>query len=242
MPGGRLLERDDERAALLAALDGAERGRGGVVIVEAAAGLGKSALLETAGALAAERGARVLAAHGGVLEQDVGWGSCANCSSRSWSGPTPSRACSTGRVARRARCSGCRAADGRDVPGRRGAAARACALPPAGAAGRARAGARVGRRRALGGRGVAALARVPRPAGAAALARGRRGAPVGRAVGARRAAGRARRGARRAAAGAGAVERGGGGRARRGGVLDAGRAAVRARVPRGDGRQSVPAR
>ena len=73
MPGGRFLERDDERAALLAALDGAERGRGGVVIVEAAAGLGKSALLETAGALAAERGARVLAAHGGVLEQGVGW-------------------------------------------------------------------------------------------------------------------------------------------------------------------------
>ena len=53
--------------------DGAERGRGGVVIVEGAAGLGKSALLEAAGALAAERGARVLAARGGVLEQDVGW-------------------------------------------------------------------------------------------------------------------------------------------------------------------------
>ena len=106
MPGGRLLERDDERAALLAALDGAERGRGGVVIVEGAAGLGKSALLETAGALAAERGARVLAAHGGVLEQGVGWEAVRQLLEPLVSGPTPSRACSTGRVARRARCSG----------------------------------------------------------------------------------------------------------------------------------------
>jgi predicted ATPase len=74
MSGQRLLERDGERAELVAALDGAGAGRGCVVTAEGEAGLGKSALLALAAELARERRMRVLAATGGVLEEDVAWG------------------------------------------------------------------------------------------------------------------------------------------------------------------------
>ena len=70
----QLLERDGERARLATALDAAGAGRGSLILVEGEAGLGKSALLALAAELAAERGLRVLAAYGGVLEQDVAWG------------------------------------------------------------------------------------------------------------------------------------------------------------------------
>ena len=74
MSGQRLLERDAERAQLAAALDVALAGQGRVVTAEGEAGLGKSTLLALAAELAHERGMRVLAATGGVLEQDVAWG------------------------------------------------------------------------------------------------------------------------------------------------------------------------
>jgi DNA-binding CsgD family transcriptional regulator/tetratricopeptide (TPR) repeat protein len=70
----QLLERDGERARLATALDAAGAGRGSLILVEGEAGLGKSALLALAAELALERGLRVLAAYGGVLEQDVAWG------------------------------------------------------------------------------------------------------------------------------------------------------------------------
>jgi AAA ATPase domain len=69
-----LLERDDERTALVAAVEEAARGSGRLVLVEGEAGIGKSTLLELAASHARERGARVLSARGGVFEQDFGFG------------------------------------------------------------------------------------------------------------------------------------------------------------------------
>ncbi len=71
---GALLERVEELEALEAALGNAEMGQGGIVIVEAATGLGKSRLLDEAAALAADRGARVLSACGRDLEHDLPFG------------------------------------------------------------------------------------------------------------------------------------------------------------------------
>ena len=234
MPGGRLLERDDERAALLAALDGAERGRGGVVIVEAAAGLGKSALLETAGALAAERGARVLAAHGGVLEQGVGWEAVRQLLEPLLVGPD--------------------AVEGLlDGPGRAARPVFGLPEPPAGATFPVDVAPRLEHAlfRLLAQlaeqalvlvsvddvhwvdeaslRWLVYLARRSQRLSLVVVAARRLGEPSAHEALLDELAARARR----AAAGAGAVERGGGGRARRGGVLDAGRAGVRARVSGG---------
>jgi DNA-binding CsgD family transcriptional regulator len=69
-----LLEREAELRALDAALRDSAAGRGGIVLVEAATGLGKSRLLAEAAALAAGRGARVLSAGGGDLERDLPFG------------------------------------------------------------------------------------------------------------------------------------------------------------------------
>jgi len=71
---GALLERDAELRALEAALGNSEMGQGGIVLVEAAAGLGKSRLLDEAAALAAARGVRVLSARGRDLENDLPFG------------------------------------------------------------------------------------------------------------------------------------------------------------------------
>jgi DNA-binding CsgD family transcriptional regulator len=71
---GALLEREAELRALDVALRDSERGHGGIVLVEAATGLGKSRLLAEAAALAAGRGARVLGASGGDLERDLPFG------------------------------------------------------------------------------------------------------------------------------------------------------------------------
>jgi DNA-binding CsgD family transcriptional regulator len=71
---GALLERDAEREALDVALRNSQAGQGGIVLVEAAAGLGKSRLLEEAAAMAAARGARVLSACGRDLERDLPFG------------------------------------------------------------------------------------------------------------------------------------------------------------------------
>lgn len=68
-----LLERDEERAAIETALRDARHGDGGVLVIEAAAGLGKSRLLnELRGSAAGTM--RVLTARAGELEQSFAFG------------------------------------------------------------------------------------------------------------------------------------------------------------------------
>jgi hypothetical protein len=69
-----LLERDRELAVLERCLASASAGRGRLVIVEGPAGIGKTALLSAAGALAGDRAAIVLAARGAPLEQSFSYG------------------------------------------------------------------------------------------------------------------------------------------------------------------------
>jgi DNA-binding CsgD family transcriptional regulator len=69
-----LLEREHELALARRHLSGLARGRGQLVVVEAAAGLGKSTLLEAIAREAAESGARVLASRGSVLEREFAFG------------------------------------------------------------------------------------------------------------------------------------------------------------------------
>jgi DNA-binding CsgD family transcriptional regulator len=69
-----LLERDGELRALRAAVDAGVRGSGRVVVVEGDAGAGKTTLLEWCREYAGDRGARVLSARGGVLEQTFAFG------------------------------------------------------------------------------------------------------------------------------------------------------------------------
>ena len=70
-----LLEREGEVERLAAAIAAArDDGRGAVVVVEGAAGLGKTALLRHAGSLAS--GLRVLSASGSELEHEIGRASC----------------------------------------------------------------------------------------------------------------------------------------------------------------------
>ena len=69
-----LLEREPEIAALDAAADAAAGGAGRALLIEAPAGIGKSALLGAAGATASRAGMRVLSANGGELERDFAFG------------------------------------------------------------------------------------------------------------------------------------------------------------------------
>ena len=69
-----LLERRTEVEALRRALDGSAAGRGQVVVVEAAPGLGKTTLLRHTRDLADARGLRVLSARGSELERDFAFG------------------------------------------------------------------------------------------------------------------------------------------------------------------------
>jgi DNA-binding CsgD family transcriptional regulator len=69
-----LLERDTELGIVDDLVFGAESGSGFVVLVEAPAGLGKSALLDRAAASASGAGLRVLRARGHQLEGAFGWG------------------------------------------------------------------------------------------------------------------------------------------------------------------------
>jgi DNA-binding CsgD family transcriptional regulator len=71
---GRLLEREAELAELRAALQDARRGVGGLLLLEGAAGIGKSALLRAAEQLAERQGLRVLRARGGELEREFPYG------------------------------------------------------------------------------------------------------------------------------------------------------------------------
>lgn len=70
----RLLERDGEIDALRAGIDGASGGSGRLLVVEAAAGLGKSRLLDVAVALARGEHATALSAHSSRLEREVPFG------------------------------------------------------------------------------------------------------------------------------------------------------------------------
>jgi DNA-binding CsgD family transcriptional regulator len=65
------LERDGERAAIAGALARAVAGSGGLVLVQGAAGIGKTTLLRGAQDEAAAHGVRVLRARGGVLESEL---------------------------------------------------------------------------------------------------------------------------------------------------------------------------
>jgi predicted ATPase len=69
-----LLERDAELRLFERVLERAEDGRGGVVLVEAQAGVGKTELLRIAGSLAEAGGLRVLRGRGSELDRPFGFG------------------------------------------------------------------------------------------------------------------------------------------------------------------------
>jgi predicted ATPase len=69
-----LIEREDERRLLEAALARASDNRGGVVLVEGEAGVGKTRLLRLAAELGERRGMRVLRARGTELDRTFGFG------------------------------------------------------------------------------------------------------------------------------------------------------------------------
>ena len=70
----QLLERESELAEITRALEAASSGEGRLVVIEAAAGLGKTRLLETALAEARKRGMCALAARGMELEREFAFG------------------------------------------------------------------------------------------------------------------------------------------------------------------------
>lgn len=72
--GAALLEREREIEELRNTLTEAEQGRGRLVLIEAAAGLGKTTLLRTATRAAAETGFTCLRARAGELERDFAYG------------------------------------------------------------------------------------------------------------------------------------------------------------------------
>lgn len=76
MAGGsqQLLERGGELARLEQAVRALVHGRGGVLIIEGAAGIGKSALLRAVCEQATEREVQTLTARGSELERDFGFG------------------------------------------------------------------------------------------------------------------------------------------------------------------------
>jgi DNA-binding CsgD family transcriptional regulator len=74
LSGPPLLDREGELQTLDAAREAARAGQGGVVLLEGAAGRGKSALVALTGRRASQDGFRVLAARGGELEQDHPFG------------------------------------------------------------------------------------------------------------------------------------------------------------------------
>src|SRR5262245_15751035 len=71
---GPLLERSRGLARIRSALSEACAGRGTFVVIEGPAGIGKTALLDAARAVAAESGMRVLRSRGTELERDFAFG------------------------------------------------------------------------------------------------------------------------------------------------------------------------
>lgn len=74
MPGAAILEREAELRRITAAVEGAREGRGRLIILEGAAGIGKSAVLAAGMGAATASGARVLRARGAELERDFAFG------------------------------------------------------------------------------------------------------------------------------------------------------------------------
>ena len=72
--GFLLLEREAQVAALRALIGGARSGGGRFVVIEGGAGIGKTRLLAEGRAIAGSAGMRVLAARGGELEGEFGYG------------------------------------------------------------------------------------------------------------------------------------------------------------------------
>src|SRR6478752_5135559 len=72
--GSTLLERSGEIARVETALDQACSGTGSFLVVEAPAGMGKTALLRASRALAEARGMRILRGRGAQLEQEFAFG------------------------------------------------------------------------------------------------------------------------------------------------------------------------
>lgn len=66
-----LLERQDELAAIEARLTGTAAGEGGLLVIDGAPGIGKTALLRAAIAQTRSLEARTLSAWAAPLEQDV---------------------------------------------------------------------------------------------------------------------------------------------------------------------------
>ncbi len=69
-----LLERDTELQLFERVIERAERGRGGVVLLEGQAGVGKTELLRVAGSLGEDAGLRVLRGRGTELDRPFGFG------------------------------------------------------------------------------------------------------------------------------------------------------------------------
>src|SRR6476646_8538855 len=69
-----LLERDAELRLFERLVEQAASGRGGVVLIQAQAGLGKTELLRMAGTLAEAAGLRVVRARGSELDRTFGFG------------------------------------------------------------------------------------------------------------------------------------------------------------------------
>ena len=70
----RLIEREAELASIRNAADSALGGSGRVVVLEAAAGLGKTSLVRAAASIAAGRGMAIASARGSELEKDLPFG------------------------------------------------------------------------------------------------------------------------------------------------------------------------
>src|SRR4051794_18534940 len=76
MPGStrQLLERDQQLATVLAAADAARAGAGRLLLIEAAAGLGKTSVLTSACDRLAADGVTVLRAGGSEMEHEFAYG------------------------------------------------------------------------------------------------------------------------------------------------------------------------
>jgi class 3 adenylate cyclase len=70
----QLLERETELERAAALLDGVQRRRGGCLVIEGPAGIGKSSLVQVSVEDARSRGFRALTARGAELERDFGYG------------------------------------------------------------------------------------------------------------------------------------------------------------------------
>ena len=74
LAAGGLLERGAEQACIRQAIAASGRGHGGLLIVEGAAGIGKSALLRALCAHATDQGVQTLTVRASELERDFGFG------------------------------------------------------------------------------------------------------------------------------------------------------------------------